>query len=162
MATCNGLVNKEACYDTAFQGKCEWAQVGTTKPPTTDPSTGPTPLFTKEFCHPIEVAGTKMTKDQWYQCIEKSSKDECNSNVNVCSWSNGAVFVPEEDFCAPQFMTKDWGIVDKCTETKDKEACVDKCKWYKGKVVKPSQKDFVSGADLFGANFCHPPTANGW
>jgi len=40
MATCNGLVNKEACYDKLYQGKCEWAQVGTTKP--TDPNVDPT------------------------------------------------------------------------------------------------------------------------
>jgi hypothetical protein len=59
-------------------------------------------------------------------------------------------------------MTKDWGVVERCTDTKDKEACVDKCKWYKGKVVRPSQPDFQQGADLFGANFCHPPTTVNW
>jgi hypothetical protein len=95
-------------------------------------------------------------------CLGKKEAQECNSNVNVCVWNNGADLIPENDFCAPRDMTEDVALIDKCVETKDAATCVDQCKWRKGKNVKPSQPDFVSGADLFGANFCHPPTDEGW
>jgi hypothetical protein len=92
-----------------------------------DFSSKPMPLFTKEFCHPIKNADDKINNDAWAQCISKTGKDECNSNVNVCAWSNAADLIPDHDFCAPRDMTKDTGLINKCVDTKDAAACVDQC-----------------------------------
>jgi hypothetical protein len=58
-------------------------------------------------------------------------------------------------------MTDNADLIDKCVETKDRSTCVDKCQWRRGKEVKDN-KDLILGGDLFGSNFCHPPTTDDW
>jgi hypothetical protein len=67
---CMNIDTEAACGNLA--AKCEWKSVdeGTTTPTnTTDPTTeptvpsGPTPLFTKEFCHPAAITDTTTEAD---------------------------------------------------------------------------------------------------
>lgn len=64
------------------------------------------PLFTEEFCHPVEIKKT-ATAASLDECIGKSL-NECAS---PCVFSNGADLIPEHDFCAPKEMTKDTSII---------------------------------------------------
>jgi hypothetical protein len=62
---CSPIKDKSACYQ--MNGQCEWTTTPITVDPTnpgtvdptkpTTPSTpaGETPLFTKEFCHPVKI-----------------------------------------------------------------------------------------------------------
>jgi hypothetical protein len=76
-----------------------------------------------------------MLPADWSMCLGKKQEQECNSNVNVCVWNNGADLIPDHDYCAPRFMTEDVGLIDKCVETKDPATCKDKCQWRRGKRV---------------------------
>ena len=142
------IIMKDAgsCSATA---ECSWEF---SKPPA---------LFTKEFCHPVKVAGTNMTKDSWTQCVSKTNAAECTQVASQCAWNNGADLVPDHDYCAPADMTQDVDLIDRCVETKDPSVCIDQCKWRKGKTVADNTA-LTTGADLFGANFCHPPTTAAW
>jgi hypothetical protein len=104
--------DKSACYQ--MNGQCEWTTTPITVDPTnpgtvdptkpTTPSTpaGETPLFTKEFCHPVKVDKATAEGD-FAACLQKSAT-ECTGN---CVWSNGKALIPDHDFCAPAFMTDD-------------------------------------------------------
>jgi hypothetical protein len=67
------IKDKDSCYKPGPNGqKCMWEN-------RSKPVNQPTPLFTKEFCHPIKKAdGTKMLPVDWSMCITKKSKDECD------------------------------------------------------------------------------------
>jgi hypothetical protein len=68
--------------------------------------------------------------------------------------------IPETDFCAPYFMSTNTTYIEECINA-DQAKCSGQCKWRKGKVV-AANNDLINGADLFGANFCHPPTTENW
>lgn len=54
---CMTVTTKDSCYESGPNGeKCAWKAVQPVYQ-------GPYPLFYRAFCHPIEVTGTKMTKD---------------------------------------------------------------------------------------------------
>jgi len=65
--------------------------------------------LTEEFCHPIKVSGTNMTKDQWALCVSKTNAAECStasvSGAPQCVWNIGADLIPENDYCAPKDLT---------------------------------------------------------
>jgi len=65
------------------------------------------PLFTEEFCHPVEIKKTTTTAASLDGCIGKTL-NECAS---PCVFSNGADLIPENDYCAPKDMTKDTTII---------------------------------------------------
>ena len=67
--------------------------------------------------------------------------------------------IPETDFCAPYFMSKNTTYIEECVNA-DQAKCSGECKWRKGKVV-AANNDLINGADFFGANFCHP-TMESW
>ena len=127
----------------------------------------PTPpaLFSEEFCHPIKDAAIKTTKAQWAECVIKTNSAECLtvsvSGVLQCAWNNGADLVPDHDYCAPKDLTQDVDLIDRCVETTSAATCDDQCKWRKGKTV-GTNINLTPGADLFEANFCHPPTTEKW
>jgi hypothetical protein len=78
----------------------------------------------------------------------------------MCKWNMGADLIPEEDFCAPYFTSKNITLVEECVNA-DQAKCSGQCKWRKGKVL-AANNELIQGADLFGANFCHPPTTKAW
>ena len=94
----------------------------------------------------------------WEKCLNKDST-ECDSS-DVCLWSNGADMIPDKDFCAPLFMSSNVTYIKECMNA-EKDVCTGQCLWSKGKVV-DSNNELVANADLFGANFCHPPSTNNW
>ena len=57
-------------------------------------------------------------------------------------------------------MTPNVTLIKECINAAAAD-CSGQCKWRKGKVV-AANTDTVANADLFGANFCHPPTLNDW
>jgi hypothetical protein len=117
------------------------------------------PLFTQAFCHPMKVAGSKLADGNWEGCLKNESPTDCGSNTE-CVWNSGADLIPETDFCSPYFMTKNVTLIQECVNA-DKAVCSGQCKWRKGKVV-DANTELVANADLFGANFCHPPTTENW
>ena len=68
--------------------------------------------------------------------------------------------IPEHDFCTPYFMDTNVTLIEECVNA-DQAKCSGQCKWRKGKVV-GTNNELIKGADLFGANFCHPPTTDKW
>jgi hypothetical protein len=58
------------------------------------------------------------------------------------------------------FMDSNVTLIDECVQA-DQAKCSGQCKWRKGKDV-AANNDLIKGADLFGANFCHPPTTDNW
>jgi hypothetical protein len=72
------------------------------------------PLFTQEFCHPVKVAGSNLADGEWEQCLSKADSQECDSNVNVCIWNNGADLIPENEYCAPYYMTPNVTLIKEC------------------------------------------------
>jgi hypothetical protein len=99
----------------------------------TDPTTpsGPTPLFTKEFCHPVKINDAASVEADFAQCITKASATECNSAT--CRWSNGTDLIPESDFCAPAVLTDDVQTIAGCISQQTDTACNGQCKWRRGK-----------------------------
>jgi hypothetical protein len=152
MATCNGLVNKEACYDTAFQGKCEWAQVAATKPPTTDPTkpgTDPNTNPTKppvddntkppmnEYCEPLPTIVDPASRELCYK-----GKDKATCDTTKCMWKEVCAAtgkIPTDMACSAPFwdtqicrykcpptficMNKDKSAKDTCSKNADMAAC---------------------------------------
>ena len=62
-------------------------------------------------------------------------------------------------------MTKDYGVIKQCQDSKMSTTCIDKCQWRKGKQV-ADNTDLVTeagkGGNLFESNFCHPVTTDDW
>jgi len=98
---------------------CQWTDnaavpvVDPVNPPTTDPvvpaPTGPTPLFTKEFCHPREIDEGKV-EQEFAECLQRTSAT-CDGS---CVWGNGEALIPDHDFCAPEMLTDDVKIIESC------------------------------------------------
>ena len=117
---------------------CEWIEDTTTDKPadsstdnstdTTTPS-GPRPLFTEEFCHPITI-NKDTTEDVFSQCVDKQSATECDNAV--CKWSNGKDLIPERDFCAPKDMTKKLDEILGCIGKDSATTCDGICEWRRG------------------------------
>ena len=90
----------------------------------------------------------------------KSCLDQGPACAAPCVMSTGAELIPETDFCAPSFMDDNTTLIEECINA-DQAKCSGQCKWRKGKVV-GTNNELIKGADLFGANFCHPPTTDSW
>jgi hypothetical protein len=103
-----------------------------------------------------------MLPADWSMCLGKKQEQECNSNVNVCIWNNGADLIPDHDYCAPRFMTEDVGLIDKCVENKDSATCKDQCQWRRGKIVVENMDNVSYDKPLFTQNFCHPTSTDNW
>lgn len=61
---------------------------------------GPTPLFSRDFCHPVSVNDT-TTAAEFEQCLNMTNATECHTSGLPCRWSNGTELIPDHDFCAP-------------------------------------------------------------
>jgi hypothetical protein len=145
MGTCNRLFNKEACYDKAFYGKCEWAQVAATKPPTTDPNTDPTkpPAVdpTKPtmngYCSPLPTITDPASKESCYK-----GRDKATCDTTKCFWKEVCAAtgkIPTDMACSAPFwdtqicrykcpptficMNKDKSAKDTCSKNADMAAC---------------------------------------
>jgi hypothetical protein len=162
-----------------MNGQCEWTTVpiavDPTNPGTVDPTkpttpsipAGETPLFTKEFCHPVKVDKATAEGD-FAACLPKSAT-EC---TGTCVWSNGKALIPDRDFCAPAFMTDDVQTIASCVDSDTDATCVTPCKWRRGKQAPtdiPSAdavNSDVTAADLegplFSKRFCHPVSIESW
>jgi hypothetical protein len=163
---CIILTDSSSCDSNA---ECKWndATVDPTKPTTPSTPSGETPLFTKEFCHPVKV-DTATAEGDFAACLPKVAT-ECTGN---CVWSNGKALIPDRDFCAPADMTDDVDLIAKCVNSDTDATCVAPCKWRRGKqaptdipIVDADNSD-VTAADLegplFSKRFCHPVTIENW
>lgn len=147
--------------------ECEWVNVPT-KPtiPSVPVPSGETPLFTKEFCHPVAFTDATI-KGDFEQCISKTSATECNGGN--CMWSNGKGMIPDHDFCAPADLTDDLNVIQQCVASKDEATCAAPCKWRRGKQAAseiPKGDDTNVDVDLsgpfFSKRFCHPVSTEDW
>jgi hypothetical protein len=104
--TIQGCVSFDA--EATCGGDCAWRHgTGTTVPTT---PTGPAPLFTKPFCHPVNV--DKDTKDSvWEGCLTAGEDVAKCSITPGCVYSDGKELIPEKDFCAPMDLTNDVTLI---------------------------------------------------
>ena len=113
----------DPCYMMVTEPSCSALPECTFSPPTK-------PLFTEDFCHPVETK-KGVTAADLTMCI---GKDQA-ACAAPCVFSNGADLIPTESFCAPRDMTKDVALIERCTNA-DKATCVEPdCRWRKGKTV---------------------------
>jgi hypothetical protein len=117
------------------------------------------PLFSERFCHTTDVKFDDVANVgiAFTQCKPDTAEADC---VAPCVYNNGVNLYPTTDFCSVSWMNPDITAIEACAAKSDSQAnCqTDKeCAWYKGKIVDANDK-LIAGADLFGANFCHPPT----
>jgi hypothetical protein len=168
MATCNGLVNKEACYDTAFQGKCEWAQVAATKPPTDNTNTDPTKPGTTDPTKPtdpntppvqgwckweIPAGYTGKVNAESDPCTKRDTDALCSGH-DQCKWvandnSNTDPTKPpvnDVKFACVSVKRDDQGDMATCNGLVSKDACYDtafkgKCEWAQVGTTKPPTTD---------------------
>ena len=144
---CIMMMDSSSCSATA---ECTWFD-------NTAPADMKKPLFSEEFCHPVAASGGKIQNipvTDWDACL---NMDTCAA---PCVMSTGAEMIPETDFCTPYFMDTNTTLIEECVNA-DQAKCSGQCKWRKGKDV-AANNDLINGADLFGANFCHPPTTESW
>ena len=88
--------------------------------------------------------------------------DSTDCNEAECVNNNGIDLIPaDSSFCAPANMTRDVSLIMMCLNSDETTCVIDQCKWRKGKVV-ADNNEIIADADLFGANFCHPPTTDDW
>ena len=134
--------------DTMCNEDCQWRHG---KNATDNSTQGPPPLFTEDFCHPVNVSkDTALTV--WKQCIDQSTKATCSISAG-CNWSEGKELIPDHDFCAPMDLTKDIAIIQKCIEVQTATECNADCQWRHGK---NSTNNTQGPQPLFSAVFCHP------
>ena len=130
-----------------------------------DPApTGPTPLFTKAFCHPVELDLAKAEKE----FTECASLDEATC-VGSCKFSTGVSLIPDSDFCAPADLTDDVKQIMTCVSAQGEAVCAPPCKWRRGTqaaVALPTAPANNEQGDLtgpmFSKNFCHPSSTQDW
>jgi hypothetical protein len=134
---------------------CIWKD--STSPAPSTPS-GETPLFTKEFCHPVKV--DKATAEGDFAACLPQVATECTGN---CVWSNGKALIPDQDFCAPAYMTDDVQTIAACVDSDTDATCVAPCKWRRGKQAPTDLPTDVPTNDIvdltgpmFSKKFCHP------
>ena len=72
--------------------------------------------------------------------------------------TNGNEMVPDFDYCAVTFMTKDTSVIEKCLSQDTDATCTSQpnksCQWRKGKQVAKNTA-YEAGTTLFTTNFCH-------
>ena len=136
----NSFDTIKKCFESSESdclGECNWfkgtadkpADSSTDKPADTTTPSGPRPLFTEEFCHPITI-NKDTTEDVFSQCVDKQSATECDNAV--CKWSNGKDLIPERDFCAPKDMTKKLDEILGCIGKDSATTCDGICEWRRG------------------------------
>jgi len=112
---------------------CQWRrgkQAATEIPsdvPTNDVVDNNGPFFSKNFCHP--PAGNNFEAEA-STCMPITEAQACTDQD--CAWTNGAEFMPPQDFCAPTDMTNDMSVIDYCTQIQASADCLKNCTWYKG------------------------------
>lgn len=143
------------CSATA---ECKWRESGYSY--NSIPSSE-TPLFTKEFCHTIDVTSTTTTA-MMEDCLKNDVKDMCITKAE-CMWSNGKALIPDHDFCAPTDITDDLNIIKTCGNNDAEAVCVAPCKWRRGKQApiaipdtKPTNTQLELTGDFFSKNLCRP------
>jgi len=110
-ATDNCMNIKAAAGCRNLASKCQWIPKDST--PVIKP-TGPTPLFTKEFCHPVAITSTTSRAD-FGECMSQDNAADCTNNASSpCIWSKGLSLIPQENFCAPANITDDINEILTC------------------------------------------------
>jgi len=134
---------------------CQWRHGTNT---TTQPvNPGPAPLFTEDFCHPVNI--TKETpKSVWTGCISSKTTALCANNAG-CNWSDGKEMIPDNEFCAPITLTNDVDLIQKCIEADSVTTCNEGCQWRQGRDSTGDNTNKPS-TPLFSTEFCHPATVS--
>jgi hypothetical protein len=92
------------------------------------------PLFTEEYCHPVSYTTTGGVKGilaaDWTLCLNMPA-GACSA---PCVYNNGVDLIPDTDYCAPFFMTKNVTEIQECLNA-DQAVCSGQCLWRKAKVV---------------------------
>lgn len=121
---CMNLKQETECANLPV--KCVWKPIDETTTPVdpvnpvdpadpndpiepTTPTDGPTPLFSKDFCHPATL-DTSSAEQDFATCLTLD-KDLC---VAPCMFSNGKSLIPDSDFCAPEDLTDDVQQIMSC------------------------------------------------
>jgi hypothetical protein len=136
----------------ACNNGCQWRK-GTNSTVVNPTKPEGVPLFTKEFCHPINV--NKDTKDTvWDECLKSDTSALCSIAAG-CNWSTGKELIPSGDFCAPMDLTDDVKLIQKCVAAPAATDCNQGCQWRHG-VTNTTAKPMPT--PLFKTDFCHPVT----
>jgi hypothetical protein len=139
---------------------CQWrhGRDSTTTP--TDPSTTPAPLFSQDFCHPVNV-DKNTPKTVWEGCITHVTAAGCATTAG-CNWSDGKELIPDHDFCAPLDLTANVDHIQTCVEAETAATCNDGCQWRHGRTSTgtPATPSDPSQQPLFSTEFCHPATVS--
>ena len=113
----------------------------------------PAPLFSAEFCHPVNV--TKETAvTVWSACIDQKEATTCSTAAG-CNWSTGKELIPDGEFCAPLDLTTDVDLIKTCLSAQIVTECNAGCQWRQGRAGDNSGNQDPK-KPMFPTELCHP------